>query len=241
MYLSWDMLVTEKKRSASTPMKYNFIIVNHQNSNYKNLILWQSLSPSCGPHVWWILFLVLLTTSASICLQHSRNLGPCSTIAEVVCSVAAPQAVCDRLSPQWGDCVKANKYTNVKKGWPYVAWTRHCGQSQPGNGFMQPYARRFNHSFTITAPPVMQFKRVRESLKTQHVGFTQPPHRIKGADVIHCGCGRGLEWINGWFFLLLSKTHSSKSRKFILRNDFDLLQKWSSNFEITSTHACRIR
>ena len=29
-----------------------------------------------GPQVWWILFLLLLTTSASTCLQHSRNLGP---------------------------------------------------------------------------------------------------------------------------------------------------------------------
>ena len=29
-----------------------------------------------GPQGWWILFLLWLTTSASTCLQHSRNLGP---------------------------------------------------------------------------------------------------------------------------------------------------------------------
>ena len=29
-----------------------------------------------GPQIWWILLLVLLITSARLCLQHSRNLGP---------------------------------------------------------------------------------------------------------------------------------------------------------------------
>ena len=28
-----------------------------------------------GPRVWWILFLLLLTISGWLCLQHSRNLG----------------------------------------------------------------------------------------------------------------------------------------------------------------------
>ena len=37
--------------------------------------------------VWWILFLLLLTSSASTCLQHSRNLGPAiKDRAQVSCS-----------------------------------------------------------------------------------------------------------------------------------------------------------
>ena len=79
-------------------------------------------------------------------------------------------------------------------------------------------------------------ERVRESLKTQHAGFTQPLHRIKGADVIHYRRGRGLEWINGWLFLLLSEIHSSLESRTVscgFRVKFRLSGTVLANYRVT--------
>ena len=49
--------------------KFEYDKWKHVNAKYRAPLIG-------GPQVLWILFLLLLTTSASTCLQHSHNLGP---------------------------------------------------------------------------------------------------------------------------------------------------------------------
>ena len=58
---------------------------------------------NCGPQVWWILFLLLLTSSASTCLQHSRNLGTRILPAPVQCTSESGLSLCFS-APLNSDC-----------------------------------------------------------------------------------------------------------------------------------------